>query len=67
MIEVRIEKRRLDAFGSDVHANLHTLQRLRDAGVPMRGVLAPTVPESGRLEVELDDLGVEEYVYRWTP
>lgn len=67
MIEVRIEKRRLDAFGNEVHAGMHILDRLREAGVPIRGVLGPVVPESGVLSCEIDDLGLEEYVYRWTP
>lgn len=67
MIEVRIEKRRLDAFGNEVHALMHIAGRLREAGVPVRGVLAHTVPERGVLSCELDDLGIEEYVYRWVP
>ena len=67
MIEVRIEKRRLDAFGNEVHASMHVLNQLRQAGVPIRGVLGPVVPDRGVLSCEIDDLGLEEYVYRWTP
>lgn len=65
MIEVRIPAARLVRFGNEVHAGMHVLKTLREAGVPVVGVLYPQGVESGVLEIERDDLALDEWVYRW--
>ena len=65
MIEVRIPAERLVRFGNDVHAGIHVLRTLRDAGVPAVGVLYVQGVERGVLEIEFDDLAMDEWVYRW--
>lgn len=65
MIEVRIPVSRLVAFGSEVHASIYILKRLRGEGIPMVGVLGPVGPERGVLTVEFDDLAMDEWVYTW--
>ena len=65
MIEVRIPTTKLDAFGNEVHANMHVLAALREAGVPATGVLGLRGVENGVLEIECDDLAADEIVYRW--
>lgn len=68
MIEVRIPEAKLQSFnGNEVHAGLHTLQVLRNAGIPAVGVLFVQGVERGILEIELEDLAVDEWVYRWRP
>ena len=68
MIEVRIPKSAIVAYGrgSEVHEGVYVLGRLRAAGIPIQGNLFPTVPSSGALSVEVDDLALEEWVYRWS-
>lgn len=49
-----------------IHQGMHVLMRLRDAGVPVIGVLWPMGVESGVLSVGVPDLadGIVEYVWR---
>lgn len=49
-----------------IHQGMFVLQRLRDAGVPVIGVLWPMGVESGVLSVGVPDLadGIVEYVWR---
>ena len=65
MIEVRIPAERLVRFGNEVHAGMHVLKALREAGVPAVGVLYVQGVESGVLSIEFEDLAMDEWVYRW--
>ena len=65
MIEVRIAAARLAKFDSEVHRGMLVLRELRDAGIPVVGALFPLGVKAGRLEVELDDLASDEWVWRW--
>ena len=65
MIEVRIPAERLVRFGNEVHAGMHVLATLRDAGIPAVGVLYVQGVKAGKLEIEFDDLAMDEWVYRW--
>ena len=65
MIEVRIPVAALDRLDNEVHKGMHVLGKLRDAGMPVEGVLYVRGVRTGVLEVEFDDLATEEWVYRW--
>ena len=65
MIEVRIPAERLVRFGNEIHAGMHVLKALQDAGIPAVGVLYVQGVENGVLEIERDDLAMDEWVYRW--
>lgn len=64
-IEVRISAASLARFENEVHKGMHILQKLRDAGIPVVGVLFPLSVMSGVLETEFDDLASDEWVFRW--
>jgi hypothetical protein len=70
MIEVRIDR---DLFRSrfgenDVLLGVHTLDKLREAGIPAEGILFVRGVSSGRLEIEPDDeLVSTDMIYRWVP
>ena len=70
-IVVRLKKAWLDDHSRDqpVHEGILILKRLKEAGIPIRGVLGPVMPERGTLTLEIDDLTgdprFEEYVYTW--
>jgi hypothetical protein len=66
MIEVRVPDRDLTRFENAVHRGLHVLNRLRDGGIPVNGVLFIEGVDSGMLEISADDLTCEQ-IYRWTP
>lgn len=70
MIEVRIDRDlyRTRFKESDVLVGVHTLNQLREAGVPVEGVLFVRGVSSGRLEIEPeDDLVGNDMIYRWYP
>jgi hypothetical protein len=62
--EVRIPTADLARFECHTHRGIHTVERLREAGVPVVGVLAPLGVECGVLSVE-DDLATGDTVWRW--
>ena len=64
MITVAISKARLEAFGADVHAGIHILEKLRAAGIPVRGVLLPMGVAEGTLTMTDSDLSAE-LVWQW--
>lgn len=72
-VTVRLKKAWLDqhSYKSPVHEGCLILKRLKEEGIPIRGVLGPVVPETGSLTIELDDLAGDdrfaEYVYTWRP
>ena len=53
-------------FDNPVHLGLRTLRNLRDAGVPVIGVLWPVGVESGLLTIGEPDLVTGVIEYRWT-
>lgn len=66
MLEVRIDTATLVRLGNEIHAGMHVLRKLREAGVPATGVLFPTGVESGVLSMH-DDVTFGETVYTWNP
>jgi hypothetical protein len=64
--EVRIPEAHLARFECHTHRGIHTVERLREAGVPVVGVLAPLGVERGVLSVETDDLATGDTVWRWS-
>lgn len=48
-----------------IHQGMYVLQRLRDAGVPVIGVLWPMGVESGVLSIEPPDLAEGITIYSW--
>jgi hypothetical protein len=70
MVEVHIDRDlyRTRFNENDVLLGIHTLERLREAGIPAEGVLFVRGVSSGRLEVEAeDDLVGNNWIYRWYP
>jgi len=67
MTEVRIPAAELTRFNNDVHWGTYVLGKLRDAGIPVTGVLFPLSIESGTLTTYRDDLAVDEFVWQWSP
>lgn len=65
MIEVRIATSKLAKFDNEVHRGMLVLRELREAGVPVVGVLFPLGVERGKLEIEYDELVSDEWVFRW--
>ena len=68
-IEITIPRNAVPARfeDNDVQFGQILMGRLRDAGVPVIGTLFPRGVESGRLEMETDDLASDDLVYRWYP
>lgn len=52
---------------NDVQFGQIVLERLRAAGVPAIGHVFLRGVETGRLEMECDDLASDDYIYRWHP
>lgn len=70
MVEVRIDRDlyRTRFNENDVLLGIHTLERLREVGIPAEGVLFVRGVSSGRLEVEAEDEIIgNDWVYRWHP
>lgn len=68
MIEIHIPRSTPAKLAdSHVHLGLHILNKLREKGVPVEGVLFPVGVTSGRLEIETDDLASDDWIYRWHP
>lgn len=67
MIEVSISRAKLIAFDNDVHAGMHILNRLREAGIPVVGTIGVRWVENGVLEVEDDELASEDIVFKYRP
>lgn len=70
MIEVRIDRDlyRTRFNENDVLLGIHTLEQLREAGIPVEGILFVRGVSSGRLEIEPEDeLIGNDWVYRWYP
>lgn len=64
--EIRIPETDLARYECHTHRGIHTVERLREAGVPVVGVLAPLGVERGILSVEIDDLATGDTVWRWS-
>lgn len=68
-VEIRVPDAFVKRMNNDVHVGIHVLTKLREAGVPVIGVLWPHAVQHGRLESwserDLDDC--EEHVWHWTP
>lgn len=62
MISVTIDTQRFD---NPIHLGLYVLRELRQAGVPVAGVLSPMWVEQGRLTVGEPDLCTGEVVWTW--
>jgi hypothetical protein len=70
MIEVRIDRDlyRTRFNENDVLLGIYTLEQLREAGIPVEGVLFVRGVSRGRLVIEAeDDLVGNEWIYRWVP
>ena len=65
MITVRIPARMLEKIEHEVHTGIYTLKQLREAGVPVVGVLWLGSVERGALTVE-DDLATGDRLYTWS-
>lgn len=52
---------------NDVQFGQILMTRLKESGVPVIGTLFPRGVESGRLEMECDDLASDDLIYRWYP
>jgi hypothetical protein len=63
MIEVKIEAHEVARATNDIHIGTRALERLRAAGVPVKGNLFPIGVERGRLTVYEDLFG--DTVYEW--
>ncbi len=69
MIEIHISKDVVPAKfeDNDVQFGQIVLNKLRAAGVPVIGTVFLRGVETGRLELECDDLASDDYIYRWHP
>lgn len=69
MIEVRIAPDKVlpRVNNSLISVWFQVHRQLRDAGVPLSDNAFVLAPENGVLEIERDDLGLEEWVFRWRP
>lgn len=70
MIEVHIDRNlyRTRFQENDVLLGIHTLDMLREAGIPVEGVLFVRGVSSGRLTVEPEDELVGDcMIWRWVP
>jgi hypothetical protein len=70
MIEVRIDRDlyRTRFNENDVPLGIYTLEQLREAGIPVEGVLFVRGVSRGRLVIEAeDDLVGNEWLFRWFP
>lgn len=50
----------------EIHIANYTMQRLREAGVPVVGALFP-VATNGKLTLEVDDLATGDMTWTWQP
>ncbi len=64
MITVTISKAVLRDFGADIHAGVHTLAKLKAAGIPVLGVLLPMGVSDGVL-CSHDDAAADSVVWQW--
>lgn len=55
-----------ERFENVVHRGLHTLEALREAGVPVLGTLWPEAVESGNLTVGEPDMTDGSVTWEWT-
>ncbi len=69
MIEIQIPRNAVPAkfADNDVQFGQIVLERLRAAGVPAVGNIFLRGVESGRLEMECDDLASDDWIYRYFP
>lgn len=66
MIEVRIDRDALDKINHDVQHSIYVIDKLKKAGIPIRGNLITRGVERGRLTWHNDDgLDGIEWVIRW--
>lgn len=66
MIEVRIPFDLIAKLGSEVHANVRVIQKLRDKGVPVIGAISVQGVEHGKLTSFTDEgLDGNDLVYQW--
>jgi len=66
VIEFRLTQLKAMQLSHEVHIANYVLTNLRELGVPIIGTLLPRV-ESGVLEITVDDLATDDYIYRWRP
>jgi hypothetical protein len=64
VITVRISKSLLSSFGADIHVGIHTLERLRKAGIPVTGNLLPVGVGDGVLTMTNDSF-TDEVIWTW--
>ena len=69
MIEIRVHEDVFATLGNQTLCAMHTLRKLREAGVPAVGNIALVGVREGVLLVWRDDSGLDgnEYVYQYTP
>lgn len=65
MIEVRIPRDKIRSFDNSVLQGQFIMNRLRESGAPVIGVLFPIGVEHGVLESFIDPM-FDELVYRWS-
>lgn len=67
-IEVRMPTDMTEKLGNEVLANVRTIKRLREAGVPIVGSISILGVSQGTLQMSTDEgLDGDDYVFRWTP
>lgn len=69
MIEIHIPKDAVPAKfeDNDIQFGQIVLDKLRAAGVPAIGQVFLRGVETGRLEMECDDLASDDYIFRYFP
>lgn len=67
-IEVRMPTDLTAKLGNEVLANVRTIKRLREAGVPIVGSISILGVSQGTLQMSTDEgLDGDDYVFKWTP
>lgn len=64
MIEVRIKSSEVQKLHNDWHLELTALHKMRDAGIPVKGIFTYQGIESGILRRE-DDRDTRDIVFQW--
>jgi hypothetical protein len=65
MIEVRIDYARVTKIGNEVIFGVEVLGKLKEAGIPVEGVLFPRAVTRGTLSLTVDPV-LGDHVYQWS-
>lgn len=64
MIEVRIPALKIVQLEHDIHIVNYVMKQLKEAGVPVTGVVLPRVA-TGTLSQTIDEFDTGDWIYRW--